>query len=326
MKILYFTDPHIRANSPGSRLDDFPEAILSKLEWVGDYAEDNHIKTILVGGDWLDRPDIAYSMLDKFTEVLIRWKGKGIDVYTVLGNHDLYGYNPQTFSRTALSLLVRFGLLKRLSKAPLEIDNVSITGVDAHFLLDKNDNVDDYVIVDGAKDKLKIHVVHGFLDNEKWENVPSTAIKDIAHTSADIILTGHEHTGYGVVKKSGKIFCNPGALARVTAGIGDVNQEVKVAIIDSEKKDIELIKLPLDIAKPSSEVLDRDKLVREKEHKSKLAAFQSVINDFQTPDDMNTYMALEALAKEENLAENVVELARKKLEEAEEDMKKGKDE
>lgn len=320
MKILYFTDPHIRASSPGSRLDDFPETIMKKIEWVGSYAKDNDIEIIIVGGDWLDRPDVPYSILSNLATMLLNWRRNGITVYTVLGNHDLYGYNPKTFSRTGLSVLCVYDSLKRLSEVPIIIGNISLTGVDAHYSLDKDGDVSHYVNVDGDSDYLKIHVVHGFLDKEKWDQVPSTAIKDILHTGADIVLTGHEHKGYGVIKKGGKLFCNPGALARVTAGLGDINQEVSVAVIDSDLREIELAKLPIDIAKPASEVLDREKLLKEKDHTAKMMAFSNTISEFQTGESLNLYALLDNIAKEEKASMKAVDISRTKLQEAEEEI------
>jgi DNA repair exonuclease SbcCD nuclease subunit len=320
MKILYFTDPHIRANSPSSRLDDFPSAILNKLKWIGEYAFDKNIKTIVVGGDWLDRPDTAYSMLNKLVVELLIWKRMGITTYTILGNHDLYGYNPVTFDRTAMSLLTNMGLMTRLTREPIELGDVSLTGVDAYYGLDKG-FIEDYTVVKGDKSKIKINVVHGFLDNKHWGDVVSmTHIDDILDTNADITLTGHEHSGFGVIKKNGKIFCNPGSLARVTASIGDISQEVKVAVIDG--LDINLVKLPLDIARPSIEVLDREKIEKEKDHISKMSAFSSIISNFQTHNTLNIYTVLDEIAKEENIDVKIIECARKHLERAEEELKR----
>jgi len=323
IKLLFLTDTHIRANSPASRLDDFPKTILKKLEWVGKKANELEVDAIIHGGDWLDRPDAVYSILNDFVKTIVDW---GKPIYTVAGNHDIYGLNPETFNRTALGLLVNAKIITRLSSEPIVLkDTVSLTGVDSHYNLDKDDRVDDYVDVKGNDNHTKIHVVHGFLAKAKWDMVPSTAIKDILDTKADIVLTGHEHTGYGVVKKGLKTFCNPGALARVTAGVGDVNQEVKVALITigKEGKLIELIKLPEDIAKPSGEVLNRDKLLEEKEHKIRLETFTSNLNNFNLSESLSIYTVLDEIAKEEKVDEKVIKLVRERLEKAQEEMKKG---
>lgn len=315
MKILYLTDSHIRANNPSSRKDNFYEAMLKKLRWIGEHIRDNNVDIVIHGGDWLNRPDISYSALKDIFYILKEWN---VPIYTVLGNHDIYGYNPKTFDRTALSILCSFGLVKRLSSDPIIDREVSLTGVDAHYNLDKNGVVSDYVNVQGPENKVKIHVVHGFLDRKKWEMVPSTSIDDILHTDADIILTGHEHGGYGIVIKDKKIFINPGALARVSASIGDVNQNVKIAIIEVEGSHVEthLKSLPEDIALPAEDVIDRDKLLAEKAHIKKIEDFASQIQHIDD-EELNFYAALESLCIKNNVDTKTFEKALEKLQQAE---------
>lgn len=322
MKLLYFTDPHIRANSPGSRKDDFPETILRKLTWVGDYAYENKIDAILVGGDWLDRPDISYAMLNCVIRLLFIWKTRGIRVFSILGNHDIYGYNPKTFGRTALSVLDGLDLITRLSMESHKFKCVSLTGADAHYSLDKNGCVDHYVDVPDAPGFVKIHLVHGFLTKTKWgDGVPSTTIADIAHTNANIVLTGHDHGGFGIIEMNGRTFCNPGAIARVTAGVGDINLEVKVTLIEVHEQTLSykltLIPLPADIARPAAEVLDREKLELEKENKRQLVAFTNSIGDFEKYEAIDIYSLLDALAEEEQISSIVISIARERLQMAE---------
>lgn len=316
MKILFLTDTHIRANSPKSRKDDFYQAILGKLKWVGEYASSNNIDIIIHGGDWLNRPDISYSALKHIYSILNDWK---VPIYTVLGNHDIYGYNPETFDRTALSLLVTLGVIKRLSKEPVIIDNVSLTGVDSHYRLDKNNDISDYVDVKGDDDKIKINVVHGFLARKDWPMVDCTLIQDILHTKADITLTGHEHGGYSIYSYGSKTFINPGSLARVSASAGDVNKDVKVAIIETDGLTFNtyLEYLPENVARPSEEVIDRQRLLEENANAKKLEDFAGQLQ-FLDGDDLDFYNALEKLCERDGVDRKVIKLAIAKLEEAEE--------
>jgi exonuclease SbcD len=40
IRLLYFTDPHIRGSNPRARIDDFPAAMKSKLREVWKLADD----------------------------------------------------------------------------------------------------------------------------------------------------------------------------------------------------------------------------------------------------------------------------------------------
>ena len=62
MKFIYCTDLHYGA-TPICRKDDYNEAILNKLRYIIDYAHNNDINTIVIGGDLFDRPHQNYSDL-----------------------------------------------------------------------------------------------------------------------------------------------------------------------------------------------------------------------------------------------------------------------
>jgi DNA repair exonuclease SbcCD nuclease subunit len=324
IKLIYTTDPHGRANNPTSRKDNFPDTILKKIAYVGKLAKDENADAVVCGGDWLDRPDTSTSFVSRLAEVLSNFP---CPIYSVIGNHDIYGQNPQTLPRTQLSILIAAKLIQRLymDKPVLLADSktkVYITGVDAHYDLDKNGRTSDYVDVPET-DGVRIHVVHGFLTDRDWPNVPCTLISSVLNTKADILLTGHEHGGFGIIGRNGKLFCNPGALARVSASIGDVNQDVKVALITIQGNvfDCEFKRLPSSIALPASQVIDRAKLVEEKKHQERLTHFIDNLNDLKITDSFNVYNVLDEIATQENVPQEVVDIVRKRLEKAEEQLK-----
>ncbi|MDF2841580.1 MAG: metallophosphoesterase [Herbinix sp.] len=336
MKLMYFTDPHVRVKSPLYRLDDYGERILKKLNYVAQLGHEHNVDGYICGGDILDRPDIPYSMMAKLISVLIKFEKP---IYTVIGNHEEFGYNPNSHPRTALSIVTASGLLTRLSmNNPIILtdalgNKVSLTGCDAHSELDKYGRVSDYVDIPEVTNAVRIHVVHGFLAKRPWPQVPVTTIDDILHTKAHLVLSGHEHSGFGVVRKGGKVFCNPGALGRVTASVGDVNLDVKVALIDtgvavdSDGINIDLLKFPIEIAPPANEVIDREKLELEKEHKQAQAAFvasaKEAIKKFNFEEGFNLYSMLDFLILEDEIPEEVQKLMRYYIEKAEEELSKG---
>ena len=325
-KVLFFTDPHVRISNPRSRKDNFVETILKKLEYVGKLGDIMNVDAFVCGGDWLDRPDIPYSMLGQFIGVMTKF---GRPIYTVIGNHEEYGYNPDTHSRTALVALTSAGILTRLSSTDPALigDNIAITGADAHSKLDKGFRTEDYVVCPRVEGRTNIRVVHGYLkDGPEFNRIPSTDISDILDTQADVILTGHEHSGYGVIHRSGKTFCNPGALARVSASVGDVNLEVKVALVtvDMGEVTVELIPLPAEVARPASEVLDRVALEEEKAHKQAMTEFsnsaRNAVERFSFNDKMDVFQALEKYIEDEDVEDDVALILRRELERAQEEV------
>lgn len=329
LKFVKFTDPHVMGNNPASRLDFFPDTILRKLQYVISFAAEQKADGIICAGDWLHRPDLANNVLRKLISVLYT---STVPIYTVIGNHEEYGYNPETVEKSGIGLLEASGLITRLGREPIFISDaentsVQLTGVDAHFDLDKNGRVEDYTEIEELTSELpltKIHVVHGFLCEREWPQVPCTTIDSILDTNADIILTGHEHSGFGIIKKNGKMFINSGALGRVTASIGDVNKEVQVAVIEinGTRYDAWLHKLPVDIARPANEVLDRDKLIQEKRRQEQIGNFIQNVSVMKVQPTLNIYNMLDSFAREENIPTEVIEVVRLQLQKAEEQLKK----
>lgn len=328
MKLLFFTDAHGMSRKPSARLDDYSEAILKKIEWIGEYSRENHIEAVLCGGDLLDSPDVSETFIRKMCMIL---KTFPCPIYTVIGNHDEYGYSPDTFNRTTLGVAEGVGVLNRLYLDKGQtIGDFSVTGQDSDFNLDKGkDNLYKYSRSYRNETKINVHIVHGMLVEKEWPMVSCTTIDDVSEDipNADIILTGHEHTGFGVKEKNinGRkiIFCNPGSLGRVTSSTGDLRKDVRVAIIESHANNdfsVDLVNIPFTIAKPATEVINWEEIALEKANKEKS---QSFINKIQNANisSFDIFAGLNDMKDKENLSDEIVEECRKQLEKAEEERK-----
>ena len=147
LRLLYVTDTHIRGTAPRSRTDDFVEALRNKLNEVIDIAGREKVNAVLHGGDLFDRPDLSPAVVRDFARLLRRLE---IPVYTIAGNHDIYGHNPETVDRSMLGLLDAFGtvgLIRSGEKICLEEGGirVQLTGQPFHYDLDRRDPALDYV-------------------------------------------------------------------------------------------------------------------------------------------------------------------------------------
>ena len=292
MNFVFITDTHGRANNPISRKDDFPQTVLSKIYWAVELAN-KHEAPLLHGGDWLQRPDVSPTFISHLAKILMKAK---YGVYSVLGNHDIYSYNQESFWRSPLSILVNCGIIKLVDEKGVEFRDdlferthegaaVKVTGVSAHQMLDKNGRVEDYIVPEKTDGVYTIHIVHGFLANKDWgKNIPHTLIDNTAEGNfADVVLTGHEHSGYNVIEKTNStghriIYCNPGSLLRVTAGVGDMRDDVQAALIEATKDEISVRLVKCPIAEDADKVLDRAKLEEEKTRTKSLELFASKLS------------------------------------------------
>ena len=176
MKLLYVTDTHIRGTSPRHRLDDFPATLLTKCREVVTLCREHQVAALLHGGDLFDRPDTAPAVAMAYIDAL---RQAPCPIITVAGNHDLFGYNPETLSRTMLGLFAAFGLVRLLRPgdvAWLEQGGlrVQVTGQEFHPDIDRRENrrLDYCVFPEGSPGALHerrpaadfaVHLTHGML-------------------------------------------------------------------------------------------------------------------------------------------------------------------
>ena len=285
LKLIYMTDSHYRGTNPKARMDIFQEAIDAKFREVFALAAElaeTHKVIIVHGGDLFDSPDTAYSVSGDLAALLAQ---APCPVYVCPGNHEIYGYNLDTLPRTALGFLARVGIVKLLNQEPVSVAgwadfSVYLTGQGFHHDMDRTGR--DYLVErinDDMTPKIHhVHVVHGMLVERPLPyEVAHTIVKD-CKTNADVILSGHEHLGYGLIKRAdGVWFCNPGALGRVSAKIEEMHRQIRVAVFTFTKDGISAELVPLRSARPGSAVLSRDHLIQAAEREERTAQFLALL-------------------------------------------------
>lgn len=260
MRLLFITDTHIRGNTPKNRKDNFPETIETKLNEVKQIIRKYNIDYVLHGGDLFDRPDVSISIASNFSKILNSF---GVPIYIISGNHDVYGHNPDTVSRSILGLLDALDVVRLIREGEVIYLNkdgikVQLTGQPYVYNIDHEGYRSNYIVDEISEEvDYSIHMVHGMSLNRPFiEGIPYTLIDDIKSTKADITLCGHYHSGFGIIKVDDKYFVNPGSLVRITNSLSEINRIPKVAIIELEDTiDIKLINL--ETALDGNEILDR---------------------------------------------------------------------
>lgn len=263
MRLLFLTDTHIRGTTPKNRKDNLTEALEKKLIEICHIVEEYHIDYVLHGGDLFDRPDVSVSIVGNYASILNDIK---VPIYIICGNHDIYGHNPETINRTMLGLLDAFGVVKVIKDGEkIFLNNngikVQLTGQSYTYNIDDERDKSSYLVDDIPQDvDYSIHMVHGMLlDKPFIKGIPYTLIEDIVSTKANITLSGHYHSGFGIVKTHGKYFINPGSFVRITNSLIEIDRTPKVALIDLEESiHVELIQLKS--AAQGIDVLDRQEI------------------------------------------------------------------
>lgn len=308
LKILYFTDTHIRGTTPKNRKDDYVETLEIKFLEVLKIIEDERIDFVIHGGDLFDRPDISVSVVSRFAEILNRIK---IPIYMVSGNHDIYGHNPLTVNRTMVGLLDNLGIVNiidNLGKIILEKGKIKVqlTGQPYIYNIDDPNNRKYYLVEDVDEGiNFSIHLVHGMLlDRPFIKGIPFTLIDDIKTTKANITLSGHYHSGFKKTVIDDKYFINPGSIVRITNSLREMERQPQVAIIDLDNT-IDIRFLPLSTAKSGEEVLDRGEIEKNIFQRERLFEFKQTVDNALDFEKMDINDLLIEVSTSEGVSEDV---------------------
>jgi len=328
-RFIFVGDPHFRGTNPRNRKDDYKAALVRKLYEIFELAAQHQVEAVIFAGDMFDLPDVANSVLNEFADVLNECP---VPMYTTAGNHDIPGYNIQAYANTSLRLLERIVPRLHVINDPAipqvfigDSVDVAITFTPYSGKID----VDGYGYSPGytVRDAYRIHVAHGMLLDHTPPFDRFTLVQEVK-TTANMVLTGHDHTGYGVYQRGdGVIFCNPGSLTRLSASESEIKRTVQVALITvlsgefdniepgTTKGEVKLI--PLKSAAPGEEVLDRSKIEADQARQYAMENFAALI---QTKSGdrvlLDIPQIVDTITEQEGLTPQVRDLALEKIEAA----------
>lgn len=320
MKLLYFTDTHIRGTSPKSRKDDFLETIKTKFKEVSEIIHREGVDYILHGGDFFDRPDVSISVISEIAPIL---KTFTKPLYIISGNHDIYGHNPKTLYRSMLGLLDGLNILQIINDDQLLLSKdevtIQLTGSPYIYGLDRKENREKYIVKDrDPKADYAIHLVHGFLMDKKFlDQVPHTLITNILDTKADLTICGHYHYGFPIQTIDGKTFANPGALVRISNSKIELKRRPKVLLIEATKQDLQVREIYLKSALPGEEVLDRKEIDQHRFKQEEIHAFKEIVERSANLDQINLTNLITDIAKNNEIDREIRDEAIRRITETE---------
>ena len=106
MKILYFTDIHLKGINPRNRIDNYCDSVKAKVVECFDIAKKNKVLLIVIGGDVFDGYLVSNTLSDWFIDLTDKYK---IDVWITPGNHDEIFNNWKLSQATSLASMFRRG-------------------------------------------------------------------------------------------------------------------------------------------------------------------------------------------------------------------------
>jgi exonuclease SbcD len=326
MRFLFFTDDHKRGTTPENRTDNFPATLVRKLKEVVKIAQEYEVDYILHGGDFFDVPAPAISVCADFLEVYQQFS---VPIFTVPGNHDLFGHNSATLPRTMLGFIARLGIVRLVGREPIYLEKnglrVQLSGQGYHFEMDRREPHLDYVVQKKDCD-YAIHMVHGMLLQRKiYPGAFYTLIEQIWDTEADFTLVGHNHLGFPDTEKDGKYFLNPGALVRLSNHQQEMKRPVQVLLIDLSGSSPTYEKVRLKSAAPGEDILDRSRLEEAAFREQKLAGYLAEVKAAGSYERTDVRVLLQEIAAMEEMPPAVIDEALLRISLAEEAISRGED-
>lgn len=238
MKKYYFVgDLHLTDSNPRSRIDDFSNTILAKLDYIFKKASEDKIEAIFFLGDIFHKPSgLSTKYLNKVIEIFQR---STVPCYTIIGNHDIPFSKIDEVDNTSLGVLFKSKALIHLDEYNID-ENIIIKGFDYGIDISgcrKPDN------------KTAICIAHSYGEDvsfgvtDKPEYLKWSVDNDQPY---DFYILGHDHSYH----PDKKIFDNStlyrlGALSRITSAPSDTTRIIK--ILELFVEDGQCIFKPVDI-------------------------------------------------------------------------------
>jgi predicted phosphodiesterase len=207
--LLFIGDPHVASRPPGFRKDDYPIAILDKLQWALEYAKTHRLRPVLLG-DLFDFPR------DNANWLLVRLLHMLDGTLAISGNHDC---KENTLGdNDTLSILVAAGALRLLTEdrpwvATINTRPVLVGGTCWGDRIPKSFDPAPHLPSDSATAPVVFWITHHDNPFPGNQETPPLDCREIP--GIDVVVNGHIHRDLGRVQAGRTLWINPGNIARI---------------------------------------------------------------------------------------------------------------
>lgn len=318
-KFMIIGDLHIQLSTPQHRLTSVQDALTAKFKEIGDICRDKEVDFVVITGDIFNSGQVNNNTLLFASKLFENIK---CPIYTIPGNHDLFNWNIKTYYRTSLYLL---SLIVENLIVITEPDQCFSIGTGLNKVLLTGQHFCDEMDKDGfgysrdssvgtPPDHFNVHVAHGMLLEHKPPFNTYTLVKDVK-TNCDMVITGHDHIGYGTLKYNGVLFCNPGSILRTSASNAEINRKIKVSMCTVKYKTATIEDFILTSALPGNEVLDRTKIDETRERNYAMDEFSTLLKSKYDGkvERIDIFSIIQKIAELEFIEPRIVDIAISKL-------------
>ena len=300
---ILVSDLHLTDRTPVSRVDDYLAAQIKKLNFLQSLQKENDNCPVLCAGDvfsyWKASPWLCSIAFENLPSNFV----------TIPGNHDLPMHSVGNYKKSALSLIDfvmdDFCVLGGENKNSHTINNnMTVIGIAYGEFEGYKDS--EFRFLDGV-DGRKILMLHELIwpgNRPAWDKTGYSDLELLKklHKHFDLILTGHNHTGF-VKEYKNTVLVNPGSMLRITTD--QIDYQPCCYLYFAKDNKVEPINFPI-----KAGVHNTDHIDRKKERENRAVAYIERINrdkeNIET--DLSFRGNLEAFFKENKTPKKVREL------------------
>jgi DNA repair exonuclease SbcCD nuclease subunit len=309
-KFLTFTDVHLADKGPLSRVDDYREAILNKLEQTRDIAIERKVDLALCAGDLFHLKTPSKNSHYLVSRTIEIFKSFPCPVYSIYGNHDIYQDNKKSLPKQPFYVCLKAKAFNYLDEVFFDNGNIRIFGMD--YL--ENPDYPDFSR-ENKGEKIQVCVAH-VNASSKFDDLFGERVykyQELANTSPDIFLFGHYHPDQGIEIHNNKHFINVGSLSRGSLKKDELTRIPNLGYVEiSDSYEIKTEKIPLNVL-PADKIFDLDKKRKEDEEQKEIENF---ISEMKIKMDQNDLNDIEKTIKNMSFEKTIVDKALFYLEKA----------
>lgn len=208
--LAFVGDLHGDSANPASRLDNYMQTTVFKLNDLREKCIANNVRVLLMAGDIFNRIQVTNECINLIGSEFLKFREAGIRVLTIIGNHDIPRNNLDYLVKSPLSLLFNFGIIEHIHLGNRVVVNKKglITPVD----------YTESVVPATPNAKYNILLAHQFYGaSELIGGKDNIRKEDIVGLGYNAMFLGHDHVNYPVINVDGTDIIRPGAVTRGTA-------------------------------------------------------------------------------------------------------------
>jgi len=307
--IITANDIHISDNGPRSRIDDFKNTILGKINQMCMACNKLNADAAIIAGDLYNLKNPARNSHSLNRELVTAFRQFNCPIYMIEGNHDLTANRLESLEEQPLGVLFADETLIQLRDEVIEKEGfkISLVGVPYTEGLD----LDTLVLPEKGNCISQICAMHQYtgLKGGMFFKERLYGYDELSVFSPDIYVLGHYHIDQGIHQEpNGKYFINIGSMARGALSEEDIDHHPQIGFIkitvDADDVTYTLRSINLKV-KPAAEVFDLIKREQEDKEKEEIKLFVEKLATEATEETVDNSKSIDELIDSMDMAKVV---------------------